>query len=294
MKLVRGVILLAILALLAGIGYAAAAVFASNAYPGLSMNTTYNEAYYQKKIDALSKLMMNNPTKPAELKLTDKEIEGALKLVIKDADDLNAIVQGAGIALAKDSLTAQINARIAGNDKGVQVSGQLSAAADGSLQYTVKNIKLGRFPLPVPLSLFAAQKILPPEALQIHGHTIILALVDLPVQFTSIKVDTGILTAGVLLSPERLIQMAAADIIIQKEIVTNLDSLEKGLESNQARAFLDTLQQKKEITAEDAKTALSIYESLSPKDQETLQKNMSSLLQDPAIQELLKKYGVTP
>jgi len=293
MKIFGSVMIIVALAVVLSCGYVAAAIFTSTTYDELSMNTSYNWAHFQKKAAEISKGMIANPAKPVLVKLTNQEVEGFLKLAIRD-NRINSMIKGAKIILKKDIILAQINMSVAGLEKGVQLSGQPSVTADGKLQFTAEEFKIGTYSIPVTPSILALKAALPTGIVKRQGNTIILDIEDIPFHVRSLNVEVDYLTAELVVSPGGLLQMGAAEEALVQAVVKKAESLTKGLESKAATSLITSIQQKQEITPGDVEQAKSIYESLSPEDREALQKNMSSLLQDPAVQEILKKYGIKP
>ena len=294
MKLLGRVFLIVGLVVVLSCGYVAAAIFTSTTYDGLSMNTSYNWAHFQKKAAEIKKGLIANPAKPVPVKLTAQEVEGVIKLAIRDHSEINTLIKGIKVSLTKDVVLARINASTAGMAKGVQLSGKPSVTADGKLQFTTEGLKLGRFRFPVTPAMLVLKAVLPPGIVAFKGNIIVLDMKDFPFSVKSLNVEVDSLTAGLIISPAGLLQMATAEEALVRAVVTKAESLIKGVESKAASSLITSIQQKKEITPSDVEQAKSIYESLSPADLEALQKNMGSLLQDPAVQEFLKKYGIKP
>lgn len=283
-----------VLAVVLCIGYGAAVIYASGTYEGLSMDTSYNWAHYQKRAINISKGFIANPAKPVLVKLTDQEVEGFLKLAIKNYSGVSPMIKGAKISLNNNELLTQVNISAAGFDKGVQLSAQPSITADGKLRFVVKGLRIGKYHIPVTPSFLVLKGALPSGIVELQGNTVILDLKDMPFHIDSLSVEAGSLTAGLIISPERLLQMATTEKAIITSVVTKAESLKKDLKSKAATSLIDSIKQKQEITPGDVEQAKSIFESLSPADREVIQKNMANLLQDPTVQEIIEKHGIKP
>lgn len=294
MKILSRILLTVALVVVLCCGYVAAAIFTSATYDGISMNTSYNWAHYQKKAADIGKGLIANPAEPIMVKLTDEEVEGFLKLVIRDYSELQPVIKGAKISLKENVMLAQINVSVAGFEKGLQFSGKPSVTADGKLGFTAEGLKIGKYLIPVTPSVLTLKAALPPGIVEFQGKTIILDIKDIPFYFKSLNVEVDSMTAGLVVSPEGLMEMAISQKALVQEVVTKVESLKNGIESKAVTSIINSIQQKQEITPKDVEQAKSIYENLSPADREALLKNMGTLLKDPAVQEILKKYGIKP
>lgn len=271
-------------------GYVLTALAFANLYPGLNMKSELDEAYFFSKTQGLLK-----GTSP-ELKLTDKEGEAILKLLAREDPEILEMIRGVEVIFAKDVVQARVNLKLKGWEKGLDVRFKpVFNEGANELRFMVEGVRLGAFPVPSSPILLALKTLLGSaggEYVKIGNGSVSFALEELPLTLKYVAVESHLLRVGLAVSPLDILDLAIQDKAATREVISQVPALKKDLASPEATNFLNSVGQKGNITQTDVEKAREIYRNLSPADKETLQKNMADLLQDPAVQAAMKKYGI--
>ncbi|MFZ5753131.1 MAG: hypothetical protein ACOY3J_02725 [Bacillota bacterium] len=292
MRLMKGAIIILLVFVTLSIAYLGIAVAASSWYPELNMETQFKFSNIQKRINDLQAKFKANPLEPVNITLTDNECEGIFKNLIKNDTKFQYMIKGVGLKITNGLLDVKTNIELYTYKIG------LSAVLKPYYQEGTQNFvlrldqfKIGPMPLPPRLVLYFVNKINPGQILVIHKDTMTLNLKGLPFDLAYLKLDNHTLQAAFALSTAKVTKMVTKETVLLQEVTQSLKTVEKNLNSPQAKDFISSLKNKASLAPADVEKAKQIYDQLSSKDKELLKQNLEGLLNKPEVQEALAKYG---
>lgn len=261
-------------------------------YPDLDLNTTYSVAYFEKKLNSLTKEFYAHPLKEQTITLTDQECEGILRLAVKRDPQAAAYIKGFAVAMEKDVVELKANIEAAGRKKGIRAALKpVYIASSAEFQVEIKSLHLGNFPLPVKTALYLLERLSPREVpVQIENGILKVKMGNLPLDLKHINIGTNQITVGLAVSSAEIARIAGEQKKLVQEAFSQTRVIKDSLASTEAKDFINSLQGKQTLLPEDITKAQEIYDKLSPQDKAVLEKNLGALLDNPEIKKALEKY----